>query len=49
VTDVGVSALDAGCGKLQSIDLKFCDSVTDAGVSDATWVLCEGRRPHVSR
>ena len=33
MTDVGISALGAGCGKLQSIDLGGCFKVTDAGVS----------------
>ena len=33
VTDVGVSALSTGCGKLQSINLWGCDKVTDAGIS----------------
>ena len=33
MTDAGVSALVAGCGQLQSIDLTFCGKVTDAGVS----------------
>ena len=32
VTDAGVIALVAGCGQLQSIDLKGCYQVTDAGV-----------------
>ena len=31
--DVGISALSAGCGQLQSIDLGGCDKVTDAGTS----------------
>jgi hypothetical protein len=33
VTDVGTSALGAGCGQLQSIDLTACSKVTDAGAS----------------
>ena len=33
VTDAGVSALGAGCGQLQSINLLSCCMVTDAGVS----------------
>ena len=33
VTDVGVSALAAGCGQLQSIVLQGCSLVTDIGVS----------------
>ena len=33
MTDVGVSALGAECGQLQSIDLYNCGKVTDAGVS----------------
>ena len=33
MTDAGVSALGAGCGQLQSIDLSGCDKVTDAGIS----------------
>ena len=33
VTDASVSALAAGCGQLQSIDLAGCNNVTDAGVS----------------
>jgi hypothetical protein len=33
VTDASVSALGAGCGQLQSIDLESCDQATDAGVS----------------
>ena len=33
MTDVGVSALGAGCGQLQSINLHGCSKVTDAGVS----------------
>ena len=33
VTDAGVSALVAGCGQLQSINLSHCIEVTDAGVS----------------
>ena len=32
LTDAGVSALGAGCGQLQSIDLSYCCMVTDAGV-----------------
>ena len=33
VTDADVSALGAGCGKLQIIVLTDCGKVTDAGVS----------------
>ena len=33
LTDAGVSALGAGCGQLQSINLVGCNEVTDAGVS----------------
>ena len=33
MTDVGISALGAGCGQLRSIDLKCCSKVTDAGIS----------------
>ena len=33
MTDAGVSALVAGCGQLQNIDLGYCDQVTDAGIS----------------
>ena len=33
MTDAGVSALGAGCGQLQSIDLSYCPMVTDAGIS----------------
>ena len=33
VIDTGVSALGAGCGQLQSINLGGCRQVTDAGVS----------------
>ena len=33
VTDVGITALGTGCGKLQSIDLSGCYMVTDAGVT----------------
>ena len=33
MTDASISALSAGCGKLQSINLEGCRSVTDAGVS----------------
>ena len=33
MTDAGVSALGAGCGQLQSIDLRGCCEVTDVGVS----------------
>jgi hypothetical protein len=49
VSDEGVSALGAGCGQLRRIDLRGCKWVTDACVSDATWVACGGKRPHVSR
>ena len=37
------------CHQLRSIDLGSCDQVTDAGVSDATWVLCGGNPPWVLR
>ena len=33
MTDAGISALSAGCGQLQSIDLTGCAKVTDAGIS----------------
>ena len=33
MTDAGISALGAGCGQLQRIDLFFCYKVTDAGIS----------------
>ena len=32
MTYAGVSALGAGCGQLQSINLECYDKVTDAGV-----------------
>lgn len=49
MTDVGISVLGAGCGDLLTIDSTGCGKVTAAGVSDAAWVLCEGRPPHISR
>ena len=33
MTDAGVSALAAECGKLQDIDISGCKKVTDAGIS----------------
>ena len=33
MTDAGLAALSAGCGKLQSINLAGCGKVTDAGIS----------------
>ena len=33
MTDAGISALGAGCGQLQSINLRVCDKVRDAGVT----------------
>ena len=30
---MGVSALGDGCGQLQTIDLSYCDGITDMGVS----------------
>jgi hypothetical protein len=33
VTDAGVSALGAGCGQLQFININGCNKVTDAVVS----------------
>ena len=33
MTDAGISALGAGCGQLQSIDLGDCEKDTDAGIS----------------
>ena len=42
VSDVGVLALGRGCGQLRGVDFYGCDQVTDAGVSDATWVLWGG-------
>ena len=33
MTDAGISALGAGCGQLQSINLSDCDKLTDAGIS----------------
>ena len=33
MTDAGISALGAGCGQLQSIDLGCCTEVTDTGIS----------------
>ena len=38
MTDAGISALGAGCGKLQIINLSCCRKVTGAGVS----ALCAG-------
>ena len=32
MTDASIFALGAGCGKLQSINLRGCDKVTDAGI-----------------
>ena len=32
MTDAGISALGAGCGQLQSINLSCCSKVTDAGI-----------------
>ena len=32
MTDAGVSALGAGCGQLQDINLDGCNKVTDTGV-----------------
>ena len=32
MTDAGISALSAGCGQLQSINLAGCNNVTDAGI-----------------
>jgi hypothetical protein len=31
MTDGGISALEAGCGQLQSISLEGCNMVTDVG------------------
>ena len=33
MTDIGISALGAGCGQLRSIDLSCCRKVTDIGMS----------------
>ena len=33
LTDIGVSALSAGCGQLRSINLTGCGKVTDAARS----------------
>ena len=33
VTDAGISALGAGCCQLQSINLSYCDKVTDISIS----------------
>jgi hypothetical protein len=49
VSDFGVSALGAGCSQLQVVDLLGCEKVTREGISRATWVLCGGKPPTVSR
>ena len=33
VTDAGISALAAGCGQLQSMNVRGCDQVTDTCIS----------------
>ena len=42
--DVGVSALAAGCGLLQVINLAHCVQVTDAGVTALSHGCCQGVR-----
>ena len=44
MTDVGISALGAGCGKLQNVNLYCCNEVTNVGVSALGLVYVRGSR-----